>query len=315
MACICVGGGGGCKPNGTVQDYLSGFGFSYDPNDPLAATYRMIISQDHVPGNNPQWEALAEACMRARAMLYCQSSPGDCNVTAASVGSELSTVGQFTSAGIGAGSELAGALGLASGAALGAATLGAGVVASAIIDIFQNHAAAEARQANALCQLCPQFTASMRQVDSAVANRVISPTEGAQLIAQLAQNFSSEDASLAKSCNAFCGYNAIAKCLADISPYYYQQNPPIQPIAQAAPPALAASAPAPPPVQAAPVQQAQAPRSSSVVTANSIGTSPQSFFSLMPTWVWIILGVLVAILLLGEDEPQQPTVIVERKAA
>jgi hypothetical protein len=230
--CLCVGGGGNCNPfegTATVQDYLNGFGYTYNPNDPLASVYPQIISQ-----NTPKslvntkfakgFAIFAEACLRSRTLLYCNRTPGD-GTTPASVSSSAAALRVdsqlgLSAAGIGVG--IASKLGAITGGlagALGAATAGAGIAIGVLLQIYANHAAAVARQANALGTLCPEATAVMNSIDSAVQSGQISQSDGSAALSQLAATFKANTASLYKDCNAFCAYYAILEMQMQISPY------------------------------------------------------------------------------------------------
>jgi hypothetical protein len=235
--CVCIGGGGNCDPlsaGTTTKQFLAAFGFLYDPNDPLSSIYPSIITS-----NTPQtlqrgkfatgYAQFAEACLRARTLLYCNKVPGDGTTPTALTGSLAgirATAGLgITSAGLGI--SVASKLGtISSGlsSALGLATAGAGIAVGVILQIFQNHAAAVQAQANALTTLCPEASVAIQQIDLAVANGQASPTQGMQALQQLQQIFVANTRQLTKDCNAFCAYIGILGAQIDLSPYKWGVN-------------------------------------------------------------------------------------------
>ena len=235
--CICVGGGGGCTPNGTVEEYLAGFGYAYNSADPLASTYQLVLAQNAPKGytlaKNPQWFALAEACLRARALLYCTKTPGDCggvygSTVASTAGDNAalaSTSLGLAETGASIGESVAGV-----SSALGPITAGVGAIVGTIIQVFQAHAQAEARQANALCSLCPAASRQIAQIDAAVAIGSATESQAVSGLQQLAISFAGAVASLEHGEDAFAGYVAIFNSLVAISPYYYQNLPAEPPI-------------------------------------------------------------------------------------
>lgn len=228
MACVCIGGGGGCSVSSTTtEQYLSAFGYAYDPNNPQLPAIEQVLSAS-VPsgqGNVTAWKALARACLIARTLLYCKSTPGDCNTTPTGTKNALAglqTAGQVSSLGISTGSSIATILGVGSTAAIGAATLGAGLALTVVLDVLEHHAAAEQTQATVLCNLCPQFSAGIQAVDAAVFSGQITAQQGEAYLQQLAQQFKSAVAPYTKTCNAFCGYGAIMSAMATYSSQLYQ---------------------------------------------------------------------------------------------
>lgn len=293
MACVCVGGGGGCSvASTTVQQYLTAFGYVYNPSDPLASAYPVIIAKHNPsPGttNGKAWAQLAEACLRARNLLYCKSVPFDCGGASGNPLGSFQLAGQLGSTGISAGNLAATAAGFA-GTTLSAVTFGAGAALTGIIDYFEAHAAAEARQANALCGLCPQFSQAMQQIDALVKNGSISQSQGIQAMQTLALQFKGQDAALTKACNAFCGYNAIVDCMADESSYLYAID---------APPPAVPSLGAPSEGEALPVVSGivgapNAPSPPSVSGNISFIGPPSSIGGIsVPAWFWIALAAVV----------------------
>jgi hypothetical protein len=222
MSCrtdYCIGGG--CVPTTTsVQAWLSAFGYEYDENDPLAQDYANVIAEAPSDVRGAVWDALCEACMRARAMLFCNSTPGDSGTTQSAAASS-NALGVSLGKSLGTEEQI----GSDAATALGIAVPGVGAIAGAALDevlsIFAAHAKAEEAQSNALSSLSPQVTQAIRQADYAVANGTATPEDAQTFLENVSTQMASSDASLTKSCNAFCGYNAIVAAIAQVSQYYY----------------------------------------------------------------------------------------------
>ena len=229
MACVCVAGGGGCSvANTTVGEYLSAFGIPYNQNDPLPYKAALSVTKPAGLGSFSNFYfALGEACLRARALLFCNARPGDCGAPQQQGVNSLQLAGAIGGTGINVSSALtsgmAAAAGLSSVAA--AATAGAGLILTVVLAHFQEHAAAEAEQSDVLCKLTPQFNASVANVDAAVFSGQADAGQAINTLQQLAGQFASADSHLVKSCNAFCVYNAIALAFAEISKYLYGVEP------------------------------------------------------------------------------------------
>lgn len=271
----CIGGGSqDAWLTLSAQEILSAFGYPYDQSDPLAATYPQVAAKNNPYVKGSKWyqpfNNFAEACMRARAVLFCNSSPGDCEGGQVIIGADNSTsrlvgtIGNLGIQGAQIGGELAGLTGAALGT-LGAVTAGAGFVLSAVISAFQQHAQAVARQATALCELAPEMSGYILQIDGAVQSGEITIAQAQGGIAQLATAFQNAIASLEKNCNAFCMYRALIQCVSDITPFYYQA---VAPLASApSSPAIATQAPVIVPT-VTPAQQA------TPAIGQSVNTSP-----------------------------------------
>lgn len=217
---FCIGGG--CVPTSTDPSaWVSAFGYTYNPSDPLASVYGDLIA--NAPnGLTAQlaWKALAEACMRTRAMLFCNQTPGDSGSTYSSSNNSnlLGVSVQLGQSGAALGEGVAG---VAATSALGAATAGVGIVFSALLSAIQAHAQAEARQANALSSLGPYVTECIRKADIAVAQGA-APEDAISFLQQSFMAVKNSWAPLLKSCNAFCWYNAILDLIVQVSAQYYQ---------------------------------------------------------------------------------------------
>lgn len=251
MASACIGGGG---QDGwlslSASEILNAFGYAYDSSDPLTYTYPIVAKRYNPYASGSKWYGpfnnFAEACMRSRAILFCNQSPGDCGVSSQSLEASNTAqfVGQIGSTGIEA-AQTVGTLAKLTGTAasiLGSVTAGAGFVLSAIVSAFQRHAQAVANQSHALCELAPEMTQNIAEIDASVAAGRDSATDAANAIAQLAAEFQNAIASLEKNCNAFCMYHALIECVSAITPYYYEALPPLPPPASAVAPSIPAPA-------------------------------------------------------------------------
>ena len=219
---LCIGGGS--VPTGTADSYLAAFGYS-GPYPLADSVYRAIASQDHPgktskgPGGQDNWIELSVACMKARAVLFCNDRPGDTAQTVA-------TVGQIAEGGLGA---TTGSLGLAgvtlagttAGLALGAATLGLGIGLTVALDIFQHHAQAEQTQRTVLANICPAATSAIRAIDAEVQAGRATAADAILALNQLYNQFVSAVQQYENNCNAFCWYDYIVKCLVDVSTDLY----------------------------------------------------------------------------------------------
>lgn len=234
---VCIGGGG---QDGwlqlSAQQVLQGFGYDYNASDPLQATYQSIGRTRNPYASGTKWYApfmqYAEACMRARAILFCNQTAGDCQTGRASISGATPAFADVETL-IGASGSIAGPVGSAIAADV-----------NTIVNVFAAHAQAVARQASALCTLAPEFSQAIYQIDSGVSAGLLTPQQGAAAVTQLVSSWQASVGTLAKNCNAFCMYAALILCLADITPYYYaglQQisvknyPPPTSPIVQQSP--------------------------------------------------------------------------------
>ena len=305
--CVCVGGGGGCSiASTTVEQYLTAFGYVYNDSDPLSDTYQSImgavVTKDGVTGNIAAWKALCEACLRARGLLYCSNNPGDCGTTRQATNQaaltnlkSLGIAGQIAGQGISIGSQIASLAGQAGGI-LSAATFGASALLTGILTILQNHAKAEANQANVLCELCPQVTAAIISTDAAIYAGSDSQQAGIANVQEVASQFRETVAPLTHGQDAFAGYAAICDALAMQTSYLYmiafsgQQTPTnaAQPVASATQNNASAAV-----TTSSGLSAANIPGASTGI--NSALLQTPSIFSSLPSWIWIVV-VAVAIL-------------------
>ena len=287
---VCIGGGSqDAWLTLSTEQVVEGFGFGYNSADPLDGTYQAIAQQynPYTVGSKwyPGFLAFANACMRTRAILFCNSEPGDCTAQSSSVSAsalettqELGAVGQ---------SGLLAAIPVVGQAAQD--------VLNEITQVFAQHAQAEARQSTALCRLAPELTANIIQIDAGVSSGRYDPFSAGAAIAQMANQFQSAIASLTKNCNAFCMYTALIKCLAEATPYYYQA---IAPVAAPANPTISSSPSSPSPTNTtgfiAPV--------SAFPVSGTISSSPQLAVvaptTARATGITISMGMLVGLVAL-----------------
>lgn len=277
----CIGGG--CEPTSTdVKAWVAAFGYVYDANDPLESYYKEVIATYPESKNGPVWSALAEACMRTRAILFCNSTPGDVGgLKNGSTATNIPGIGAIAFQGAQVGESIATAAGAVLGA-LGPITAGVGSILGPILQLFQAHAKAVAAQANALNSLTPLATQSIRQCDAAVQNGSATPEQGVTFLHSLAQTISQQDAGLTKSCNAFCGYNAIVNAMADVSVYFYQ----LSAAAQAQSVELTSN------ITQTPTNITSGTLTPSAALAAVTPAAP-SVFSTIPAIVWIIIAIAV----------------------
>jgi hypothetical protein len=230
---ICVGGGQHATSSYSTDPkaFVTGFGYPWTGSlDPFASVYKLILSQYRPVGQaaGGAWDALAEACMRTRNMLFCNNVPNDCGTSQSSLASGLSVA--RTAAGLGvsgasAGLGIATALGASISSIAGAALPGVGLALTAILTVYQNHVNAEARQETALCTENPAVAIAMQQIDAAVSSGSATPQQGYSAMVQLSSQFVGALSSIYKSGNAADGYERIFKCQVALSLYRYGLSP------------------------------------------------------------------------------------------
>jgi hypothetical protein len=205
----CIGGG--CVPTATdPAQWLQAFGYQYNASDPLDSVYSDIIAtMSPSTIDNASFDALAEACMRSRAILFCNQNPGDSGSTQAQAVSS-STLEAENSA------ETAASL---------IPVPGVSQVLSLVLSVFTAHAQAEKAQANALSTLTPQITEAIRRADASVYSGASTPDQAIAFLQQTMIQAQQSWASLTKNCNAFCWYNAILQMMVTVSEHYYAITP------------------------------------------------------------------------------------------
>lgn len=225
---ICVGGGQHAASSyaTTPQAYVSGFGYVWNPADPFLSVYGLILAQYRPVGQaaGGAWDALAIACMQLRNLLFCNNTPDDCNAGPASLAGGLTTLKAASSFGLSGASAaigIANAAGAGISSVAGAVIPGVGVLLSAVLAVYQNHVAAEAKQETQLCTECPAVTQIMQQIDAAVASGSASGEQGYSAMAQLSTQFTGVLSGIYKSGNAADGYERIFKCQVALSLYRY----------------------------------------------------------------------------------------------
>jgi hypothetical protein len=199
----------------SVETWLSEFGYTYNPNDPFVPDYESIINEVAPAGligngyGEPGFGFLTEACLRARAVLYYKSQPGDCG---------LPSQPNTGAADIAAGAQIGGAV----ASSFGAAIPGLGSIISLITSIFEAHAQAVATEQATLCQTSGQATQGIKAIDAAVASGAITPAQGLQALQQLAGTVTGGLQSILKTpTDAAAYYIGVMNAHVAFAPYYY----------------------------------------------------------------------------------------------
>jgi hypothetical protein len=167
--------------NQTVAQWLAMFGYTYNANDPFQADYNSLAVSacaTGIMGCGPQqggFGNLMEACLRARAVLYYKSTPGDCGTATPLVDPGASDA------------AVAGQVGGIVGSIIGAAIPGLGTIIGLIEEAIEHHAQAVQTEETTLCSVSTQATAGIKAIDNAVATGAVTPTQGVQAMAQLVQ--------------------------------------------------------------------------------------------------------------------------------
>lgn len=292
---ICVGGGetSASAFSTNAQDYVQGFGFNWNPNDPFASVYPLILSVYRPPGHlsGGSWDALAEACMRTRTMLFCNKVPYDClsGPVAAGTGNE-----KLISAASGIGVSVASVF---------VPLPGVGQLINGIIGTFAAHAQAEAKQSNTLCAACGSASEGIQSFDNAVASNAADAGSAYQGMNQLSLQFAGFLAQIYKKGNAADGYERIMKCQLLLSSYGYGLTP--LPVSIESPSLTIRGATsgeqlgiAPSPINNSPFGPSTSINSNEVTAAPSAATllSSLPIFSSVSSTTLLIIAVIVAIL-------------------
>lgn len=219
MSQLCIGGGS--HPSASANQLLSAFGIAgpFAIDDATALTF----ANDALPGGFTRcasptdigsygWCAMAIACIKARALLFCTRIPGDVAQT-----QQLQQIASASNA-----QQLQTGM-VAIQAASNIPVIGQGIaqIGSAIMGIFAHHAQAVKTQADALGTLCPAVSASLAQIDKAVETGAMTASQAQSYLSQLLQQFNAAIAQYIKTCNAFCYYSAILNAIVRSSPYVY----------------------------------------------------------------------------------------------
>jgi hypothetical protein len=244
------------------------------------------------------YRALAEACLRARALLYCNNTPGDAGTTSAGISQNVA--GYAANIAISGAQIGEAAAQVAITSTLGLATAGIGLAIGPILAIFQNHAKAVTAQANALSTLCPQASVAIQKFDNAVFTGQATPAQAQLATQQLAASMAASVKSLTKNCNAFCAYNAILQAFVAIAPAYYQQglNPPnlaqLNPMLAPGSPANTGQVASILNTTAGPSEITQAIQSAAT---GLFSPATGSYFQIgsfhVPTWAFLLLGAFI----------------------
>lgn len=220
---VCIGGGETDVFSSSAQDYVTKFGYLWNPSDPFAVVYPLILNQYRPSGQKAggPWDALAEGCMRTRAILFCNKTPGDCAVASSSAPSlgTLTGVSVASKLGTTAASVVGGIAGVAS--VTGPIAAGVGIAVSTILQVFQAHAAAEARQSTALCGISGPTTNAIQSVDAAIAQGQDTPASGAAAMSYIYSQMVAALGSIFKKGNAADGYERVMQCQVALAQYRY----------------------------------------------------------------------------------------------
>lgn len=233
---------------------------------PDDSQYALSASRSKPAGSTSYYAMLAEACLRARGLIYFKVNPGDCGAPNPANGfTNVQIVGLAGTAASGVTGGLA-----AAGAISGAATFGIGAAVSVAVAgieaIFQEHAIAVANEQATLCKVANYFNPLVGQIDAAVRSGAITPSQGIAYMNQICNTAQQGLDSITKPCNAACVYSAICQAFSDFANYFYNVIAPPQTFAPQAPgaaPSAAGSLPGgvpstaynvapPPPVRSAP---------------------------------------------------------------
>lgn len=220
---VCIGGGETDVFSSNAQDYVTKFGYLWNPSDPFAVAYPLIINQYRPSGQKPggPWDALAEGCMRTRAILFCNKTPGDC-ASYSSGAPSLGTI-QGVSAAAKIGTTATSVIGSIAGIAsvTGPIAAGVGIAVSEILQVFQAHAAAEQRQSTALCGIAGPTTNAIQGVDAAIAQGQDTPASGAAAMSYIYSQMVAALGSIFKKGNAADGYERVMQCQVALAQYRY----------------------------------------------------------------------------------------------
>lgn len=199
---------------------------SYNANDPNAAAIAAAVASSK-PANAPSgYAAVCEAMLRAGGLIYYKSNPGDCGAPPSLTGI---TSGQIAGLSGQAASGVTGVLG-AAGFLSGAATLGIGTAITGAVEgietIFSHHAEAVANEQATICSVAGYFNAAKKQIDAACRAGQISPDAACAYLTQVCNQAKSGLASIMKSCNAACVYQAICQAFINFAHTYYDSIAP-----------------------------------------------------------------------------------------
>src|SRR5271154_6018988 len=228
---VCVGGGQHAASSyaTSAQAYVTAFGYTYNSSDPFASIYMLVLSQFRPVGQaaGGAWDALSEACMRTRNLLFCNNTPDDCGSSFAA-SSALGTLRLGSGIGLSgasAGIGIANAAGAGISSIAGAAIPAVGAILSAVLSVYQKHVAAEAAQEGQLCTECPAATSIMKQIDAAVVSGSATGEQAYSAMENLSTQFIGALSGIFKSGNAADGYERIMKCQVALSLYLYGISP------------------------------------------------------------------------------------------
>jgi hypothetical protein len=208
------------------QGLLAYPGITGLPSD-IDKQYAIVALRNKPAGAPDGFAVLAEACLRARGMLYHKSSPGDCGQASAVPGGLPSA--QIVGLSGMAASGVIGGLG-AAGTLSGAATLGIGTAVSlavaGISAIFTHHDQAVKNEQATICQVASYFNGLIVQIDDAVLSGQITYDQGITYMKQVTNQAISGLQSIYKPCNAACVYQGVLRAHADFAAWFYPRISP-----------------------------------------------------------------------------------------
>jgi hypothetical protein len=294
---------------------------AYNPADPFASFYPIVVTRNTPLKAPAGFPVSAEACMRARGLIYWKSTPGDCGTNKPLSDSDLQDLTIARSSASLATSTL-GVAGVLAGPATLGISIGVAVIATAVQAIFTHHAQAVTTEQSTLCQVAQLWNQVMAQVDSQVYDGTIDPSDAATIISNLGSELTGNLEAIMKTCDAACVYQGIINCHVDFAKTYYPWLAPNGDVAgNPSNPAIGASRPGSPlssPISSTPVavvanpgnvpqtnvgisnSQAQPTGGSQVPTFNDTSYSnvnpalTTSFGGITSTtWVWVGLAAIV----------------------
>lgn len=195
---------------------------AFDPNDPFASLYPVIIQRNKPAGANSGFDNACEAMLRAGGLIYSKQVDGDCG--SAGVGATGFTNSQIVGLAGQAGSLSVGGLG-AVGVLSGAATFGIGaaitVAVAGISEIFQHHAQAVANEQRTICSVVNYFNAAKQQIEQSLLSGEITPAQAVTYLNQVGNAAKTGMSSIEQVCNAACYFKGYINALLDFSRQYY----------------------------------------------------------------------------------------------
>lgn len=192
------------------------------PAAQIAGWIQTAISQSKPPNVNASYNNECESMLRARGLLYCHTTPGDCG-SAPPPGSAIATP-QVVGLGAAAGSGVISGLG-AAGILAGPATLGItaaiAVGASAIESLISHHSQAVANEQSVLCAVMNFYNPLIKSIDAQVMSGAISSDDGLTLLKQTGLTAINGLNGILQTCNAACYYRGYIQAQNYFAANYY----------------------------------------------------------------------------------------------